>query len=376
VLVAQQCPRDVERAKADMRRACDELALAERAFYRYRRSDKIVSDASIHLARELARCWGNIDYGIAELRRDDLARQSEMKAWSWDQETNARPSTTFIVPHERDREGKRVPLDSLRDVYENNANMGGRRVRQMIFAILPVWFVEEAKTRCRATITRGDGRPLEDRIATMIERFAGLGVTADQIDQRLGRTRDRWNAQDLAELTVAYQSISRNEVTLDEEFPPHRITVAEVLPPGAPQEAPQEPPQQAPADTAPDMPAREPDGQHEANGSALEPLSTPDDQSLSSPDDQIDIPIGHDQPSPEPITVAQLCDALRASGRVPPKCPNGKARAELLAAAAQLVGVEVGVAEQLVADQAVAEELLAKLTTTDTNQGGPDGDNP
>jgi hypothetical protein len=339
-----------------MRRACDELALAERAFYRYRRSDKTVSDASIHLARELARCWGNIDYGIAELRRDDLARQSEMKAWAWDQETNARPSTTFIVPHERDREGKRVPLDSLRDVYENNANMGGRRVRQMIFAILPIWFVEDAKTRCRATITRGDGRPLEDRIATMIERFAGLGVTADQIDQRLGRTRDRWNAQDLAELTVSYQSISRNEVTLDEEFPPQRITVAEVLTTGAPSEvsspqnstSPGGNPSDNPGEAAPD------DDPGPAAQQAEESGATPADP----------ITIGDpDQPAPEPITVAQLCDALRASGRVPPKCPNGKARAELLAAAAQLVGVKVGLADQLVADQAVAEELLAKLTT-------------
>lgn len=244
VEVAQRMPRNVELAKERMRRSCDEYALASRAFYRYDRGDGIVNDASIHLARELAACWGNIDYGIAELNRDD--RQSEMKAWAWDQETNTRPSTTFIVPHARDRGGRRVDLTSLRDVYENNANMGGRRVRQMIFATLPVWFVEEAKTRCRATLEAGDGRPLEERIAAAVDRYAGIGVSADQMAQRLGRPRDRWNAVDLAELTITYQSISRGERSVEDEFPPQRITVDEITA-AAPASVPPPPPAGPPA---------------------------------------------------------------------------------------------------------------------------------
>ncbi|MEZ5409558.1 MAG: hypothetical protein R2761_16130 [Acidimicrobiales bacterium] len=328
VLVAQQCPRDVELAKERMRRSCDEYALASRAFYRYDRGDGVVNDASIHLARELAACWGNIDYGIAELHRDDEARQSEMKAWAWDQETNTRPSTTFIVPHARDRGGRRVDLTSLRDVYENNANMGGRRVRQMIFAALPVWFIEEAKSRCRATLERGDGRPLEERIEAAVDRFAGLGVSVDRIEQRLNRPRDRWNAVDLAELTITFQSISRGERAVEDEFPPQRITAAEVA-----AAAPADPPPAV--DEAP------------AGAPAGDPPSDPDPPASTDPD---------------AVTVDQLLAAVLASGRVPAKAKPDAVVAALVAAAAELVGVHVFLPEELVADQAVAEELLAKLT--------------
>src|SRR5262245_12533080 len=71
VIVAQQRPRNVNAAVNEMRAACQQPGLAERAFFRYSRGGGQVSGATIHLARELARCWGNIQYGIAELRRDD-----------------------------------------------------------------------------------------------------------------------------------------------------------------------------------------------------------------------------------------------------------------------------------------------------------------
>lgn len=338
VLVAQQCPRDVELSKERMRRACDEYALASRAFYRYDRGDGVVNDASIHLARELAACWGNIDYGIAELHRDDEARQSEMKAWCWDQETNTRPSTTFIVPHARDRGGRRVDLTSLRDVYENNANMGGRRVRQMIFATLPVWFVEEAKTRCRTTLERGDGRPLEERIGSAVDRFASIGVSPERMEQRLGRPRDRWNAVDLAELTITFQSISRGERAVEDEFPPQRITVDEIT-------APAPPPPPAAATEPADPPA-------ETDPDAV--FDTPPPGATAT-----DPPASTD---PAPITVGQLVKAAQAAGRIDGRLSVDKGRAPLLEVAAELLGATYGVADDLVADQQVAEELLAKLT--------------
>jgi hypothetical protein len=44
--------------------------MAETAFYSYPRGGQTVSGASIRFAEELARCWGNIEYGIKELSRD------------------------------------------------------------------------------------------------------------------------------------------------------------------------------------------------------------------------------------------------------------------------------------------------------------------
>ena len=66
--------------------------------------------------------------------------------------------------------------------------------------------------------------------------------------------------------------------------------------------------------------------------------------------------------APDGITVEQLLAAVLAGGRVPAKAKPDAVVAALVAAAAELVGVHVFLPEELVADQAVAEELLAKLT--------------
>src|SRR5690349_9982852 len=99
VRVAQENPRDEERAIRRMRQACGQRALADRAFYSLPRAGGKVEGSTVHLARSLAACWGNVDYGIREMRRDDEAGESEMQAWAWDQETNVRSSRSFVVPH-------------------------------------------------------------------------------------------------------------------------------------------------------------------------------------------------------------------------------------------------------------------------------------
>ena len=225
IVVAQNCPRDINAAIAEMRQSCQQMFLAERAFFRYSRGSGSITGASVHLARELARCWGNIQYGLVEMRRDDEFGQSEMQAFAWDVEKNSRNSSTFIVPHKRDQKGGPKQLTDMRDIYENNANNGARRVREAIFAILPPWFVEEAKQICTKPLSDGGGKPLPQRIADAIRAFEGIGVTQDRIETKLGRPSGKWTEHDVAQLLVAFQSINRGEVTADDEFPLPRVTV-------------------------------------------------------------------------------------------------------------------------------------------------------
>ena len=222
VVVARQAPRDIQRAVAEMRQSCQMPRLAERAFFRYSRGDAQVTGASIHLARELARCWGNIDYGSKELRRDPGSGVSEMMAFSWDLEANSRSENTFIVPHVRDtRKGRKI-LEDQRDIYENNANAAARRQRECIFAVLPVWFIEEAKDICAETIRKGvsgNGKTLQQSIADCIAAFGTKGVTRQQMEAKIGRPAGEWIDQDVANLRVIFASISRGETTVSEEFP-------------------------------------------------------------------------------------------------------------------------------------------------------------
>lgn len=236
VLAAKQSPRDEDYARGAMQRACSMKRLAERAFFRLSRSGSAITGPSVHLARELARCWGNVQYGLIELRRDDTAGESELQAFAWDLETNTRSTHTFIVPHTRDvkvnGERRRRPLESAQDVYENNANAGARRVREAIFGVLPDWFVEEAQEICRATIERGDGTPLAQRVKDAIAAFAEFKVTEAQLVAKLERPASKWTASDIAHLTTIYNSLKHKEIDKDQEFPATaegKVTAAELV---------------------------------------------------------------------------------------------------------------------------------------------------
>jgi hypothetical protein len=213
---------------SDMRESCQQKALAERAFYRYNRAGSAVTGETIQVARELARCWGNVSYGISELSRDDRAGESEMYAFAWDLQTNTRASTTFIVKHLRDTKRGPESLTDQRDIYENNANMGARRLREQIFAILPKWYVEEAKAVLRQTLRGDTAEPLAKRRQKAIELFSRIGIRQVQLERKIGAKADDWVDDDLVTLRVIYESITRGEISKDDEFEPIRVTAEEL----------------------------------------------------------------------------------------------------------------------------------------------------
>lgn len=225
VVVAQANPRNLDRIEAEMRAACGRRALAKRAFYSMPRAGGRVEGPTVHLARELARIYGNVDYGVRELRRDDDAGESEMQAWAWDQEKNVRSTRSFIQPHQRMVKKERVELTDLGDVYLNNQNTGARAVRECIFTVLPVWFTEEAQDAARAAIERGDGRPIEERVREAEQAFRQHGVTPAQLEARIGRPRAEWTPQDIASLEVIYGTLQRRESRVEEEFPEAPVTL-------------------------------------------------------------------------------------------------------------------------------------------------------
>lgn len=219
VAVAKNFPRNVIESMNKMREACRNNVLASSAFYRFKRGGEIISDGSIHLARELARCWGNIDYGIRELNRDDEQGFSEMLAFAWDLEQNSKSQTTFLVPHIRETRGGDVNLTSKRDIYELNSNMGARRVREMIFAVLPGYYVEEAKDLCMETMEKGSEKPRVQRVADCVRLFSELGVAQKRLEKKIGAPSNEWTDVDIANLGIIYKSIKRGEITREDEFP-------------------------------------------------------------------------------------------------------------------------------------------------------------
>ena len=216
LLIAKRFPRDEVAAYAKAIQACQRKSMAKRAFYAYPRSGKTVEGPTIRFAEELARCWGNIDYGIKELSQDE--GKSELQAYAWDLETNAQSVQNFTNPHQREVGQKMVSLSSQRDIYENNANMATRRMRARILAILPAWYVDGCIAECKKTLTGDNEEPLIDRVKKMVVQFAKLGVTQEQIERRLKRKVDTMTADDFVEYVGIFNAIKGGESKISEWF--------------------------------------------------------------------------------------------------------------------------------------------------------------
>lgn len=216
LIIAKNFPRDEHLAYAKVIEACKRKSLAEKAIYSYPRSGSTISGPSIRLAEELARCWGNVDFGIKELSQKD--GESEMSAFCWDMETNTMSSQTFVVAHVRDTKKGQVRLTEQRDIYENNANMAGRRLRARILAILPPDLVEAAVAECKKTLAGDNDIPIADRINKMVASFAKFGVKIDTLEKRLGRKIDTMTTEDICEYAGIYNSLKDGNSSISDWF--------------------------------------------------------------------------------------------------------------------------------------------------------------
>ena len=221
LVIAKRFPRDEVSAYAKAMEACQRPTMAEKAFYSFPRGNQTVEGPTIRFAEELARCWGNIDYGIKELSQDD--GKSEMQAYAWDLETNAQSVQNFTNLHQREVGKKMQKLTSLRDIYENNANMATRRLRSRILAILPSWFVEDCIAECKKTLAGQNETPLVDRVKKMVVQFAKLGVTQEQIETRLKKKIDTMNADDFVEYVGIYNAIKQGESKIADWFEAEKV---------------------------------------------------------------------------------------------------------------------------------------------------------
>lgn len=205
LLIAKRFPRDQARAFEQIMQSCSRRGMAETAMYAYPRGGQTISGPSIRLAEELARAWGNMDFGIRELSQ--RPGESEMEAYCWDVETNVISSQKFTVKHERHTKNGVTRLTDPRDIYELTANQAGRRLRARILAVIPPDLVDAAVERCRQTLAGDTSEPLQDKVRKMLQAFAPFGVTKEHIEGRIGKKLDMILVDEIVELQSIYRSI-------------------------------------------------------------------------------------------------------------------------------------------------------------------------
>ncbi|GAB3156520.1 hypothetical protein GCM10027258_63080 [Amycolatopsis stemonae] len=330
VVVAQQFPRDMQKAIRMMRESCRYPQLAKRAFYKFPRGGTSVQGETVYLMRELLRIWGNAECGVVEMRSDYEAGESEMLSYAWDLETNSRVSKTFVVKHTRDVDGGTAPLTQGRDIYENNANHAARRERECIKSILPPWFVDEAKELCLKTLQDGGGVPLDKRIANLAAHYAQDGITMDDLERKVGRPHTKWTPVDAANIEITLTSLRNGETTRDLEFPKTDDQTPDAIA-GKGENA---------VTAKPALPATPATGAPE--GGDGEPEGKPAVPGVGTVTEQTDVE-GEDLPGPGSTPSAAAGEETEGEGDAPPKAGGPKARQAQISAITTLLkdnGVE------------------------------------
>lgn len=244
LMLAKQFPRDYTYCYAKAIEACQRKAFADEAFYAYPKGKETITGPTIRFAEELARCYGNIDYGFKELSRDN--GKTEMQAYCWDLETNVNSTQNFTVEHILEKKEGDVALTKQRDIYEKTANDGARRLRSRILAILPPDLVEDCIKECKKTLVGKNDIPLNDRVRKMVVAFSRIGVTKEMLEKRLGHTLESMNAEEIVEYNGIYNSLVAKETTISEWFeqPKTATQMTELLMAAAEQEEKAEKPKE------------------------------------------------------------------------------------------------------------------------------------
>lgn len=204
MMIARANPRDPMRASDAILHECTRPTLAAAAIYSYARGGTDISGPSIRLMETIARRWGNIASGIKEISRS--GEYSECVAYAWDLESGYYDERQFQVRHWRDTRSGGYRITDERDIYELIANMGQRRKRAVLQAVLPGDVIEAAVEQCEQTLTASaDTSPAA--LQSLAKAFAEFGVTQAMIEKRIQRKLEAIRPAQVVQFRKIYASL-------------------------------------------------------------------------------------------------------------------------------------------------------------------------
>lgn len=211
IVLAKRFPRDEDLSFQKLMKACGRTTFAEDAEYSFPRGGQAVKGPSVFLAREAARVWTNIRYGLTITRDDASSRQ--IQAWAWDLETNTKISAEDDFRKLIFRKGKGWIEPDERDLRELTNRRGAILIRNCVLQILPKDLIEDALDTCRQTLRANAAKDPDATRKKILIAFSELNVTAEMLAAYLGHTVAQSSPAELADLRGIYKSISDGNTT-------------------------------------------------------------------------------------------------------------------------------------------------------------------
>lgn len=218
ITIAKRFPRNEAACFQKLMLAAARPSFAEDAAYSFPRGDKEVTGPSVNLAREAARIWGNIRYGLYVVRDDEDSRL--IRGFAWDVETNTKVEveddfkkliqrkvkggkpgeTTWLIPDERD----------LRELTNRR---GAILLRNAILQVLPKDLIEDALFTCGQALEKSAGENPEAARKRLLVDFGSINVSVEQIERKVGHPFAQSTPKELAELRGICKSIQDGHTT-------------------------------------------------------------------------------------------------------------------------------------------------------------------
>lgn len=218
IIIARKFPRNEKACFQKLMLAAMRTSFAEDAMYSFPRGDKNVTGPSVNLAREAARLWGNIRFGLYVVRDDEETRL--IRGFAYDVESNVKVEveddfkkliqrkvkggkpgeTVWLVPDERD----------LRELTNRR---GAILLRNALLQVMPKDLIEDALFQCSKTLeTQASSNPEGERKRLLVD-FGSLNISVESIEKKLGHAFDQSSPKELAELRGVCKSIMDSHTT-------------------------------------------------------------------------------------------------------------------------------------------------------------------
>lgn len=208
--LAKMFPRSMAAARADLAEACKNPEFAAAAFYSVPNRG---SGPSIRFAEEVARVYGNFQYGHRELSRSD--GKSEIEVFAWDVENNNRSIRQITVMHVLDTKQGPKSLKDQADIDNKIANVASKQMRGRILALVSKELVATGLAECKKTLAGKNDEPMSARIARVTAAFSKLGVTADMLAKYIGHNLDEITVDEIADIQGVYNAIKEGAKASD-----------------------------------------------------------------------------------------------------------------------------------------------------------------
>ncbi len=211
IVLAKKYPRDEDAAFQKLMKASGRTSFAEEAEYSFPRGGQQVRGPSVNLAREAARVWGNVRYGLTILRDDSESRQ--IQGWAWDIETNTKITAEDDFRKLIFRKGRGWIEPDERDLRELTNRRGAILIRNCLLQVMPKDLIEDALQECQKTLRSNAAKDPDGERKKILLAFSALNVSAEMLSAYLGHPVAQCSPSEIADLRGIYKSISDGNST-------------------------------------------------------------------------------------------------------------------------------------------------------------------